>query len=102
MSPAVLAGLAAELAAAAGDVEAHRDGAVTIWSVGGTAFAALAGSALECRLDPVVGAAARRTPDTSASEHGPDWVRFAPAILDQYAEDRARAWFMSAHRRAAG
>ncbi len=102
MNPAALAGLAAELAAAAGDVEANRDGAGTIWSVGGTAFAALTGGALEYRLDPVVGAAARRTPDTSPSERGPDWVRFEPATLDQYAEDRAQAWFMSAHRRAVG
>jgi hypothetical protein len=54
----------------------------------------------EFRLDPAVAAAARRTPDTSPSEHGPDWVRFAPATLDDHAADRAVAWLGSAARRA--
>lgn len=52
------------------------------------------------RLDPAVAAAARRTPDTSESDRGPDWVRFAPADLDAHGIDRARAWFGSAARRA--
>jgi len=52
------------------------------------------------RLDPAVAAAARRTPDTGASDRGAEWVRFAPAALDAHAVDRARAWFGSAARRA--
>jgi hypothetical protein len=70
------------------------------WSVGATTFATVDGNAAEFRLDPVVAAAARRTPDTQASDHGPDWVRFEPVELDDQAIDRAEAWFGSAHRRA--
>jgi len=60
------------------------------------------GSWAEFRLDPAVATAARRTPDTSASDRGPDWVRFAPAGLDGHASDRAVAWLRSAARRAGG
>ena len=52
------------------------------------------------RLDPAVAAAARRTPDTGASERGAEWVRFSPTALDPHGVDRARAWFESAARRA--
>ncbi len=52
------------------------------------------------RLDPAVAAAARRTPDTGASDRGAEWVRFAPPALDAHGVDRARAWFESAARRA--
>jgi hypothetical protein len=54
----------------------------------------------EFRLDPAVAGAARRTPDTAASERGPEWVRFAPSALDPHAADRAVAWLGSAARRA--
>ena len=54
------------------------------------------------RLDPAVAAAAQRTPDTVTSERGPDWVVFAPVVLDAPAVDRAIAWFGSAARRAGG
>ena len=70
------------------------------WAVGAIPFAALAGRRAEFRLDPLVAAAALRTPDTAASPRGPDWVAFAPADLDDAAIDRAEAWFLSAHRRA--
>ena len=73
-----------------------------IWSRGGTAFAARSGAGMEFRLDAAIGAAARRTPDTAASNRGADWVAFRPSELDQYAEDRLRAWFLAAARRAAG
>ena len=63
-------------------------------------FAALAGDRAEFRLDPLVARAALRTPGTSPSPRGPDWVAFAPAVLDDGAVDRAEAWFLSAHRRA--
>ena len=101
MSAGGLAALVGELAASLA-VEERTEGAATTWWAGGRAFAALSGAALECRLDPIVGAAARRTPDTGASERGSDWVRFEPVALDQYAGDRARAWFAAAYRRAIG
>jgi hypothetical protein len=74
----------------------------TRWSVRGSPFAFLApgGDAAEFRLDGAIAAAALRTPGTSPSDQGREWVRFAPDVLDDGAVDRAEAWFHSAHRRA--
>lgn len=95
--------LLAEVAAGLPDIEARAtpSGSMT-WSGNGAAFARLRADGLtaEFRLDPAVAAAAMGTPAVIASEHGPDWVTFAPAVLDQHATDRAAAWFASAHRRA--
>lgn len=95
--------MAEVLAAAAEDlvgVAAASSGAgETVWSVGPTAFAIRTGDGAEFRLDPLVVAAALRTPDTAPSPRGHDWVAFAPAVLDDAAIDRAEAWFLSAHRR---
>jgi hypothetical protein len=77
------------------------DGTVT-WSRGDRAFAMLApDGAAAYALDPAVAAAAARTPDTTLSGLGAGWIRFAPKALDEHAADRAIAWFVSAHRRAA-
>jgi hypothetical protein len=95
----------AEILLAAGrelpDVVETDEAGMTAWSCSGTTFATLAGDRAEFRLDPLVARAALRTPDTSTSPRGADWVAFAPAILDEGAADRADAWFLSAHRRAA-
>lgn len=99
MSGSRLAELAEEAAAGTAGAVAETDGGTTIWSLGGRPFAVLAGDTLEFRLEMVVGEAARRTPGTSVSARGADWVAFRPGELDQYAEDRARAWFMAAARR---
>ncbi|MDH5244353.1 MAG: hypothetical protein OEX05_10505 [Chloroflexota bacterium] len=93
-------GSAAAQAGARGDVA--NAGAIT-WTVAGRAFATLdpgAGSAA-FRLDPVLAAAARRTPDTKGSDRGPEWIEFAPRDYDGHASDRAIAWFAAAARRAA-
>jgi hypothetical protein len=82
------------------EVEEAAAGGGVEWRRGGRPFAALAGDAAEFRLDPLVAKAALRTPDTSASKRGADWVRFSPAVLDGHAVDRARAWLASAWRRA--
>jgi hypothetical protein len=55
---------------------------------------------IELRLDPAIAAAATRTPDTAPSPRGNEWVRFNPRGLDAHAEDRLRAWFELAYRRA--
>jgi hypothetical protein len=73
-----------------------------VWVADGVMFAALAGDTAEFRLNPVVAAAARDTPDAAASGRGADWVAFSPPQLDRYARDRAVAWFGSAYRTAAG
>jgi hypothetical protein len=77
-----------------GDTEAS-------WVRNGTVFAAIAGERAEFRLDGPVVQAALRTPDTTPSSRGGNWVAFAPAILDDAAVDRAEAWFLSAARHAA-
>ena len=95
---AVLRSAALELEAA----DERRDGEALEWSIGGVTFAAFNGDRAEFRLDPAVAAAALRTPDTSLSSRGVDWVAFAPVALDQHAMDRAEAWLASAWRRADG
>lgn len=93
--------------AAAGmdDVSAQTlpDGSVA-WDRQGALFATLdaSGAVATFRLDPVLATAARRTPDAGADGRGPEWVRFTPGAIDGHAEDRARAWFEAAHRRAVG
>jgi hypothetical protein len=82
------------------DVEGADVGGEVEWRRGGLPFAALAGDAAEFRLDPLVAKAALRTPDTSASTRGADWVRFGPTVVDAHAVDRAQAWLASAWRRA--
>ncbi len=82
------------------DVEPAEAGNGVEWRRGGRPFAALAGDAAEFRLDPLVVIAALRTPDTTASKRGSDWVRFSPAVVDAHAVDRAQAWLASAWRRA--
>jgi len=99
MSQASLAQIAAESAAETPGSVAATEDSTTIWSLAGKPFAVLAGDTMEFRLDAVVGEAARRTPGTTISARGPDWVAFRPGELDQYAEDRARAWFLAAARR---
>jgi len=75
----------------------------TEWSVDGRTFATLdqAGTTVDLRLDPAVARAATRTPDTTPSKRGPEWVRFAPVLLDDPAIDRLEAWFAFAARHAA-
>ncbi len=93
------------------EIAGEIDGVDVTSTAGGTTEYRLSGQLIavavsdgvgEFRLDPAVAAAARRTPDTDASDRGPDWVRFAPVTLDDHAEDRAVAWLESAARHAAG
>ena len=73
------------------------DGAT--WSVGVAPFVVLSGDTAEFHLDRTIASAARRTPDTGASNRGAEWVAFSPPEIDQFAEDRLRAWFGAAYRR---
>ena len=92
-----LVDLVSDVIAELDDVTSAAQGA---WSRNGRSFAALDGSTLEVRLAEPVVRAALRTPDTEPSTRGPDWLRFAPPVLDQYALDRAIAWLESAWRNA--
>jgi hypothetical protein len=89
-------------AAAAGlpDVASGTGGQATIeWTRAGVRFAIVRGTSVDLRVGALIGAAAVRTPDTSASDLGPDWVSFAPPDLDDHALDRLGAWFAAACRR---
>ena len=103
--------LAEVLASAASDAEIDAPGPIeaghgadgaTTWSIAGHPFAALEADGVTAafRLDQVIADAARRTPDTGHSARGATWVAFRPAELDGHAEDRSRAWFAAAARRA--
>ena len=93
---AALEAAAAELPDATPATDA--DGS-TAWTRAGTRFAILRGTSVDLRVGVLIGAAAVRTPDTSASDLGPDWVSFAPSELDDHAQDRLAAWFAAASRR---
>ncbi len=101
---ATRAGLAQRVEALAGAMpgtsRTEANGTVT-WSIGGVAFATLTGDTVELRLDQPVARAATRTPDTTPSRRGQEWIRFAPSELDGPAVDRLEAWFAFARRRAA-
>ena len=53
---------------------------------------------IDLRLGSEIAEAARRTPDTSESPRGDDWIRFAPRSWDDHARDRLAAWFRVAWR----
>jgi hypothetical protein len=72
------------------------------WSIGGVMFAATTSDAAEFRLARPVVEAALRTPGTSRSTRGSDWIAFQPAEVDRHSIDRATAWLASAWRRADG
>jgi hypothetical protein len=101
VSDLTLAEVLAEAAAGLPGVAAGTSGPIATWAAGPSVFATLDGELAEFRLDPMVAAAALRTPDTGPSARGTDWIAFAPSVLDDHAIDRAEAWFLSAHRRAA-
>jgi len=95
-----LEAVAAELDPAP-DAMVLPDGSIE-WARDGVVFAALEGTGdvAAFRLDDVLAAAARRTPDTAPTPRGNPWVVFAPGVLDDHAIDRAQAWFEAAYRRA--
>jgi hypothetical protein len=95
-----LAAVVAEIVAELPEARSASSAGVVTWSRGEQPFAALGGEGIDVRLDPPIAAAATRTPDTSPSSRGPDWVRFDPAALDGHAIDRVRAWLELAYRRA--
>lgn len=85
------------------EVGITEDGTST-WSHSGTVFAVLSadGATASFLLDPIVANAAARTPDVKRSRRGDGWVDMAPKVVDRHVYDRARAWFLSGHRRLTG
>ncbi|MEO8462951.1 MAG: hypothetical protein ABI555_07045 [Chloroflexota bacterium] len=99
---AALAELLVSVAAKQPACRSTETGSATTWSIGGMVFAMLDGGVAEFRLDVPIAAAAQRTPDTSASPRGSEWVAFRPGLMDHEAADRVTAWFQAAARRATG
>lgn len=97
-----LAEVFAAAGASVGAVDRREGSGGVEFLAGGRPFAALAGDTAEFCLEPIVARAALNTPDAMPSARGPDWVAFSPPELDQFARDRATAWFQSAWRRARG
>lgn len=96
--PALVAEIIVELPAA----RSLADAGTVTWSVADQPLAVLGSEGIEIRLDPLIAAAATRTPDTAPSPRGAEWVRFNPVELDGHALDRLRAWLELAYRRASG
>ena len=89
-----------ETASELGGVLPRRDAGGITWIVDARPIASVEGPVASFRIGREIGAAARNTPDASASALGPDWVAFQPATLDGHARDRAVAWLAAAHRLA--
>jgi hypothetical protein len=85
---------------AVADARVATAGPTTSWAHGHQVFAIFDGEGVELRLDIPIAAAAMKTPDTTVSTRGPDWVRFSPSTLDAHAIDRLTAWFALGYRRA--
>jgi hypothetical protein len=81
-------------------VERRPVGKAIEYSRAGVVFAAREDGRLSFRLREEVVGAALRTLDTGSSARGADWISLSGAIADQFALDRAVAWFESAWRLA--
>jgi hypothetical protein len=88
------------LAAALDDVGRHVVGKAVEYARAGVTFATLDAGRLSFRLRPEIVAAALRTPDTTPSSRGHEWIALAlvATVPDSFALDRAEAWFESAWR----
>ena len=99
--PGTLPELVAAIAGQFDDVTRHETPAGIDYLVRDRPFVRVAGERAAFRLRPEIAVAASRTPNTTPSSEGPDWVTFAPPRLDRYGVDRATAWFELGHRLAA-
>lgn len=93
--------LLAEMSQQLGGVTVARADGATEYSRDGKPFAVVASEGIDLCLGAEIAEAARRTPNTTASDRGTDWVRFAPIEWDKHATDRLEAWFRVAWRAAA-
>jgi hypothetical protein len=99
-APAAFGDIVRQVAATLSDVTQTDVGATLELRRGTRLFAVLVGDAVEVVLPPDIAEAALRTPGTSPSARGAAWISFLPVELDQYAEDRLRAWLTTAWRAA--
>jgi hypothetical protein len=81
-------------------IRRHETGPAVEFVRGGILFAVREGSGHSFRLRPEIVEAALRTPDTSPSARGSEWVSLASTAADAFTLDRAKAWFETAWRLA--
>jgi hypothetical protein len=92
-APAVTIGaVMARLIASLGEVSTAASPDGTEFRRGGQTFAVLTGSRVSLKLRPDIAEAATRTPGTSASTRGDDWIEFEPDPSDPQDVDRLQAW----------
>ncbi len=95
--------LVRELDASAGElegVERGMQGGSVVYLRNGREFVSIEGTSASFLLQPEVAAAALRTPGTSPSPRGRDWVTLDLTASDRFTTDRACAWLVSAWRTA--
>lgn len=81
-------------------VSVEAAGGTTQLRRGSRPFAAISGDTIDLALVPDIADAILGTPGTGPSERGASWIRFTPRALDQYAQDKLRAWLTTAWRLA--
>ncbi len=96
----VVGELLSRLTGELGEVAAVPSGAATEFRRGNQVFAALHGGQVSLRLRPDIAEAALRTPGTSASTRGADWIEFQPDPSNQQDVDRLQAWLTIGWRAA--
>jgi hypothetical protein len=95
-----LADLVERLTDELGGVSTRQVGGATDVARGPSIFAAVRGSRVSLRLRPDIAEAALRTPRTSPSTRGPEWIEFEPDTDDPQDVDRLRAWLTIGWRTA--
>jgi hypothetical protein len=83
-----------------GDVRTMPSAAVTEYHRGQQLFALVNGNIVTLRLRPDIAEAALRTPGTTASDRGPEWIDFAVQPGNPQDVDRLRAWLTIGWRSA--
>jgi hypothetical protein len=81
-------------------VERRESGRTIEFVRGGIVFAVRDGLGQSFRLRPEIVQAALRTPRTSPSARGAEWIALDSDEADAFTVDRARAWFETAWRLA--
>lgn len=92
--------LMSRLTAELGEVATATSGAAIEFRRGSLAFAVLRDGQVSLRLRPDIAEAALRTPGTSMSTRGADWIEFQPNPSDQQDIDRLQAWLTIGWRTA--
>jgi hypothetical protein len=97
---ASLSGLIERLTGELGGVTRREVGGTTEYLRGGSVFAVLRGRQVDLRLRSDIAEAALRTPSTTASGRGADWILFEPNASEPQDVDRLRAWLTIGWRTA--